>query len=95
MKVIVLNDGNGHASAFTCSNENLLQLARVILRENESNTILEPEDVAAIEDILNNPNRVIEDMKELESLMPTGRTYGNLVEIIDVEDFLPTGFLLM
>ncbi len=87
MKVIIIQDSDGHVQAFEYSLSNLFSLLRWLLKENKMNTILENEDEAKA--LLVNSSTTESSIENWVLFNgPTGRSGGNIVNIVTVHSQL-------
>lgn len=82
MKVLVINDDDGHCTVITYTAENLKKCLQHLVDID-----FDFQDENAVQDILNNPNATAE---EIESLMrdwnaPIDRSSGGLIYIEEVQ----------
>ncbi len=88
MKVIVLTDmHSAYLAAFVYNKQNLRNLIRVLIEENQGNTILDDDEIEELEAALADSEKTID---ELDSLIPKGRTIDNMIEVLEVGDELST-----
>ena len=86
MKVIVVIDYGGHTCVYAYNEKNLRHLIQLLIEENNSNTILEDNELKKMEAAL--ADSVFWRDYELEALIPKG-IGPHVVAILEIEDTIP------
>lgn len=86
MKIIIINDSNGHGNAVLYNDANMRKLLEATLEYNDCDTCMDDPDQGRA--LIDDPSTTAE---QIESFMsdyngPVGRSAGGMIHFVDMKD---------